>query len=201
MFTLAIEISSAIGSVALLEEDECLAEKNFSAAARHSGELLPAIQELLAEAKIRAEQIDLWAVGLGPGSFTGIRVGIAAVQGFALATGKPVVGVPSFHAIALEHLREQPLLDVTLDAGQGEFYFAHYERGISILETPIQLIAAKELQPNTPALQRPHAPIPYARFVAQLGRQKFLHQRSGDEKLEPIYLRATKFVKAQKARI
>lgn len=214
MLTLAIETSSAIGSVAVIEGDNCLAEKRFGTREHHSADLIPAVQKTLAKAKVRTEQINLWAVGLGPGSFMGIRVGIAAAKGFALATGKPIVGVPSFHAVAAEFWEKQcgagvpareknkmadedvhPTFSfaVVADAGRGELYYARYQPGQAILDTPIQLVA------NTPILQRSIPPAPRARYVAQLGREKFHHQKRGDKKLEPIYLRATKFMKARRA--
>ncbi len=197
MLTLAIETSSPVASVALLRDDTLVAEKTIGADSphrggkkRHSAELIPAVQKILTKAKVHAEKIDLWAVGLGPGSFIGIRVGIAAVQGFAIATGKPVIGVASFHAFAIEHMRDKPLT-VTLEAGRGDFYVARYAPGHSILETPIELL------PSTSLLQHSSTPIPQAQFVAQLAREKFLRQKRGDKLLEPIYLREMKYKLAE----
>ena len=233
MLTLAIETSSSIGSVALLRDDECLAESSFGARERHSADpsthpdgggrgvlragLVPAVQKILAKASVRADAVDLWAVGLGPGSFMGIRVGIAAAKGFSLATDKPVVGVASFHAIAAEHFaavaagadrgsprtlrqdhaplpRAATVVAVTVDAGHGEIYLAEYDRTRPILDTPIRLIPAKDV-PRTAVVGPASGEHAKARHVAVLARAKFLQKQSGDEILEPIYLRQTKFKK------
>ena len=208
MFTLALETSTSLGSVALLDDETCVAEsrdcgigspRGASARGRrerHSADLIPAVQKILAKAKVRAEQVDLWVVGLGPGSFMGIRVGIAAAKGFALATGNPLVGVPSFDALAVEYLPRKPkncaYLGVVGDAGRGEIYIAQYK---DEPRATIRLTTAAQLPPAVYCVGAGMGDYPKAKFVALLGRKKFLAQKRGDDTFEPIYLRETKFVK------
>jgi tRNA threonylcarbamoyladenosine biosynthesis protein TsaB len=99
---LAFDTSTDSGSVALLDHDRLMGEYLFSGARAHSERLLVMIDRLLADAGCSMADIDLIAVSLGPGSFTGLRVGISTAQGMALAAGKAVIGVPTLEVIAFQ---------------------------------------------------------------------------------------------------
>lgn len=120
---LAIETSGERGGIALLM-DEALYEQPLEGHARHSEHLLPAIGELLEEARLSLRQLDALAFGAGPGAFTGLRLACGVVQGLALGSRLPVVAVGSLQALALE----APLgsLLVAADARMGEIYTAAY---------------------------------------------------------------------------
>ena len=102
---LALDTTGALGSVALGTVASARVRHEtlrvFSPSNRHSRQLLPAIRELLAEAGVRSEELALIVATRGPGSFTGLRIGLATAQGFALALGIPAVGVSSLDAAAL----------------------------------------------------------------------------------------------------
>src|SRR5437016_2738225 len=100
MRALGIETSGTVGSVALVEDGRVLAEETFAKGLRHGQALVPAIGRALAAAGVGKRDVDLFAVGTGPGSYTGLRVGIATAKTLAFALGKPLFGVPSFDAIA-----------------------------------------------------------------------------------------------------
>ncbi len=102
MLTLAIEMSSGTGSVALLRDNELLSEESWRGATRSHQELLSRMPGLLAGANTGIANLDKIAVGLGPGSFTGLRVAMSVAQAIALPDGKPVVGVSSGAALARE---------------------------------------------------------------------------------------------------
>lgn len=135
MITLAIDTSAGTTSVALLEDDSILAELFVNSGRNHAETLLPAIEKLLTSVVIKAEQkmpfsgIDLFAFTIGPGSFTGLRVGASTVKGLAFVLQKPVVGVCTLDALVL-NVSDLPLKKVTicpvLDAGRGEVYTALY---------------------------------------------------------------------------
>ena len=99
---LAFDTSTDSGSVALLDHDRLMGEYLFSGARAHSERLLVMIDRLLADSGCSMADIDLIAVSLGPGSFTGLRVGISTAQGMALAAGKAVIGVPTLEVIAFQ---------------------------------------------------------------------------------------------------
>jgi tRNA threonylcarbamoyl adenosine modification protein YeaZ len=97
---LAFDTSADVTAVAVLEADEVIVEDSAASAERHAETLLPRIEECLARANLALSDIDVFAVGVGPGSFTGVRVGVATAKGLAFATGKPLRGVVSLAALA-----------------------------------------------------------------------------------------------------
>ena len=96
---------------------------------RHSELLLPMIRTLLDEAGLRLADLDGVAFGAGPGSFTGLRVGLTAVKGWAEVYTKPAVGVSGLEAIAAQSHSAAPLLIPIVDARRGQIYFGFYRRG------------------------------------------------------------------------
>ncbi|MBI5397747.1 MAG: tRNA (adenosine(37)-N6)-threonylcarbamoyltransferase complex dimerization subunit type 1 TsaB [Verrucomicrobia bacterium] len=216
MITLALETSGPVGSVALRRGGLLLGERVLDTREQHSSLLLPTVDALLREHGLAPRDVELWAVGLGPGSYTGIRVGIAAAKGFAFATGRPLAGAGSVEALALERGRDGAVA-VIVDARRGEFYFSLTAAGKTAV--PLQIVALDALpglvtQPTLfigPEIKRYEPQIaarlgglaafppvdvhPRAAFVAELTEKKFAAQGRGDEKIEPIYLRQTTFVK------
>jgi len=189
MITLALDTSTPRGSVALLRDDETLAEQIFTRenTVDHLFEAIASVSRGLIP--------DLIAVGLGPGSFTGIRAGIAAARGLALPRNTPIKGVSSFDALALTALPLMPAeaktLCVLANARRGEVYSALYGRdGRPLREYRISTreeveadawIVGADVTPSAAVLGR----LARARFLADGGR--------GDERLEPIYLRPAQF--------
>lgn len=139
MKILAVETSSVMGSVALLEEDRILVEISMRLERQHSTNLVPLIERLLQTAGIGLAGIDGYAVGAGPGSFTGIRVGVTTVKGLALVTRKPVVAVSSLSALACDGLSGPYPVAPLVDAKRNLVYFAWYRAGKN--GKPVQLIA------------------------------------------------------------
>jgi tRNA threonylcarbamoyladenosine biosynthesis protein TsaB len=122
---LGIETATAIASVGLVTRDATV-ERQRPMASSHARTLLSTIDEVLAAAGIGVAAVDLFAVSIGPGSFTGLRIGLAVVKGLALATGAPVVGVPTLRAYALAVGARAGTVWPVLDARKGEVYAAGY---------------------------------------------------------------------------
>ncbi|UCE87015.1 MAG: tRNA (adenosine(37)-N6)-threonylcarbamoyltransferase complex dimerization subunit type 1 TsaB, partial [Deltaproteobacteria bacterium] len=97
---LAIETATDRSSVALLRGDALVAEVRAPRDRPAAASLLPALEAVLARAGCRAAELDAFAISIGPGSFTGLRVGLATVKGLAFGSGRPVVPVSTLAAIA-----------------------------------------------------------------------------------------------------
>ena len=97
---LALETSGRVLSVALLRGEEVLAERQGARERPGAESLLPAVDEVLVRAGVRVADVEAFAVSIGPGSFTGLRVGIATVKGLAFGSGRPVAAVSSLAVLA-----------------------------------------------------------------------------------------------------
>lgn len=129
MVTLGIETSGRTGSVALLRDQECLSERTLSQTGRrHARTLVAELRELLQENGVAVDQVDTMAVSIGPGSFTGLRVGVVCAKTFAYATGCEIVAVDTFEAIAAAAPSDVDSIDVIGDAQRGDLYVGRYER-------------------------------------------------------------------------
>jgi tRNA threonylcarbamoyladenosine biosynthesis protein TsaB len=207
MTFLALEFSSERRSAALARDGVILAE-----AAETGGRATNAfglIDRALAESKIPRDEIEAMAVGLGPGSYTGIRAAIAVAQGWQLARGIKLLGIPSVEALAAQAQAEKIFgrVNVVVDAQRGEFYLATWEisdtgrREIS----PLKIVTTAEIerrQRDGEIFAGPETGIilfPAAAMVARLASS--LNHFAGDDPLEPVYLRTTNFIKASPATV
>jgi len=121
---LAIDTTSEHGSLALLEDDLVLEERPIPSADGYGHVLFPQIEDFLAAHGWGLHTVDCFAAAAGPGSFTGIRVGLAAVKGLGEALGKPVCAVSNLQALAL--FGAAPMRAPFIDARRGEVYGALY---------------------------------------------------------------------------
>jgi tRNA threonylcarbamoyl adenosine modification protein YeaZ len=213
MKILALEFSSRERSVAVLGEGgSCVTAMETGGRTVHAFEL---IERALAEARLEREQIECLAVGLGPGSYTGIRAAISVAQGWQLALGVKLLGVGSAGCLAWQAQRQGwfGAVNIAIDAQRNEYYLARYE--ISSVErreiAPLRLASFEEVARHAKAgemvvgpdadklFERGRALYPTAEAVGLLavGRKDFV----AGEKLEPVYLRETSFVKAPPLRI
>jgi tRNA threonylcarbamoyladenosine biosynthesis protein TsaB len=127
MLTLAFDTSSKTASVAILHDDIVIYDVIINSGLNHSEVLLPAIDLACSQSHLKIQDIDLFACTLGPGSFTGLRIGVSTLKGLMIATGKPAVGVSALKALALNITRCQQLICSMMDAGRGQVYIACYQ--------------------------------------------------------------------------
>lgn len=129
---IAIETATSCGGAALTRggrtDGTVLAEISLQPEISHSRRLLGSIQQVLAATGIGWPEVDAVAVSLGPGSFTGLRIGMAAAQGLALATGLPLLGVPTLDGLAAQVTAADLPLCCLLDARRGQVYCGWYRR-------------------------------------------------------------------------
>jgi tRNA threonylcarbamoyladenosine biosynthesis protein TsaB len=175
------------------------------------------IEKVLAEAKIEREQIEVLAVGLGPGSYTGIRVALSLAQGWQLAScngGMKLLGLSSVECVAAQAQAEKisGRVNVVIDAQRNEFYLAAYEisaDGWREIE-PLRILTRAEVESRAGAKEILIGPevtrwfpngrmvFPRAAMLGQLALSR--NDFAAGDKLEPIYLRETNFVKAPPSR-
>jgi tRNA threonylcarbamoyladenosine biosynthesis protein TsaB len=147
---LGIETSTLRGSVALVEDGRTVAAADHSEPNAHAERILPLFDRLVAESGWAKASLDRIAVGIGPGSFTGLRVGIALAQGIALGLERPVFGVGSLEAMARGAPAHVPGLRCpVIDARRGELFLAVYDASGAEHAAPLVIAtdaAAKTLE-------------------------------------------------------
>lgn len=217
MLVLGIETATRTGGVALVGKDGVVAEYTSNIEVTHSERLMAMVDRLLRDTGISLSSIEGVAVSTGPGSFTGLRIGIATVKGIALASDKPVAAVPTFAALAWNLPHAAHLICPLLDAKKKEVYAAIYRAGdgapeVLLPETvlPLSELAGRIKEPviftgagardfrqellgllGSRALFAPlSATVPSAASVAELGRKALqAGERANVEALAPLYIR------------
>ena len=208
MTILALEFSSSRRSVALAHETgPVLAEAVESTGGRGTN-ALGLIDQALAAARLSRQAIDVLAVGLGPGSYTGIRAALAVAQGWQLARNVKTLGISSTESLAAQAQAEglHGRVHLVMDAQRGEYYLARWE--ISDTErrslSPLAIVPAAELAAREAVGEicagpdRKRALFPSAAMLAILAQTRCDFVSA--ETLTPIYLRETMFVKAPASR-
>lgn len=127
MLTLSFESSAKAASVALMQDGTLLGEYTQCTALTHSRTLLPMAEDLLKNTELTMKDMDLFACAYGPGSFTGIRIGVAAVKGLAWALNKPCVGVSTLEAMAWHGVSAGGIICPVMDARRSQVYNALFE--------------------------------------------------------------------------
>ena len=220
MKILAIETSTPVGSIALVEGPLLKAQNILNISATHNQRLLPGIEKILTDAGWSLAGLDGFAVSIGPGSFTGLRIGLSIIKGLAWSTGKPLAGIPTLDALAGNVSFTPHQVCPILDARKGEIYTALYRRGdggipqriTSYLaikpEELLNLIGEKTivigdgLLPFGDYLERelgdllvqapPHLNVVHASSVGWLGWLRLRSGRYEDvSKITPLYIRSS----------
>lgn len=138
MITLAIDTATKTAGVALLRDEQILAEYFFNLPVNHSETVLPAVHRGLELAGVGIADVGLIALTVGPGSFTGLRIGASTVKGLALAAGTPVVGVSTLEALAYNAVGFPGVICPLLDARKGEVYAGLYRSGGDGFPEPVR---------------------------------------------------------------
>ena len=127
MLILAFESSAKAASAALVRDGRLLAQTVQVSALTHSRTLLPMAEDLLKNCELKLDAVDLFAVAQGPGSFTGIRIGVSTVKGLSWAADRPCVGVSTLEALAWHGLAAGGLICPVMDARRSQVYNALFE--------------------------------------------------------------------------
>jgi tRNA threonylcarbamoyl adenosine modification protein YeaZ len=128
---LSLDTSSPAGSVAILRDEMLLGVISTRAEENYSSRIFRHLEFLLSDLMLKLADFDLFAVSAGPGSFTGLRVGLAAAKGWAEVCRKPVVGVSALEAVAFQARAGSAVLVPALDARRGQIYFGVYRAAVA----------------------------------------------------------------------
>jgi tRNA threonylcarbamoyladenosine biosynthesis protein TsaB len=215
MMILGIETSTAVCSVGLADEFGLRSERSLVESHIHSEKLLTLIQELCDAQKMKLSQLDGVAVSIGPGSFTGLRIGLSTAKGLCFALEKPLLAVPTFLSIAKSVMMSYPectQVIICIDAKQREYYIGSYtqssgtiheERAVHIGSLSTVLAAASlntvivtdhtdKLKTESSRSLLIEDVYPYCRgdVLARLALEKWnTTERIGWEQWEPMYLK------------
>lgn len=211
---LAVETSSSIGSIALMSDGVLIAERQLGIAGpRHAQTLVPELDRLLKELSLKADAIDAVAVSIGPGSFTGLRVGLVFAKTLAWLNNAPLIAVDTLQAIAQQALDAEQIVTAVCDAQRGELFAASYvldeATGLRCRLNDIHVAQVSDLASRhmvigpLPSKLRdrviadfemcPEADgIPKASTVARIGTAMLRRSEfSRPETLEPVYVRVS----------
>lgn len=217
MLVLGLETSTVRSSVALVDQDHVVASAGLGVPRRHGEFLAPAIDFCLRQADVDVERIAGVAVGLGPGLYTGLRVGIATAQAFAAARQLPVVGLCGLDVLAFQARYVRRPICAAIDARRGELFWAFYRAspggvqreselrlgGIETLVADLEssgeeplvigdgvLTYRERLQHVDAELAGPDTAWPDAADLAELALPRFIREETQrPTELRPIYLR------------
>jgi tRNA threonylcarbamoyladenosine biosynthesis protein TsaB len=216
MKILGVDTSTPIGSVGLIDGERFIAEHTLSIVKAHSSRLMPAIDQILGWADLTVHDLDACAVGIGPGSFTGIRIGVGTIKSLCYALKKPIIGVSTLEAIAYNLRYTDQLICPILDARKDEVYGAVFRGGQNLqrksddLCVPIEVLLSQidddvifvgdGLRRYAPVVQEQFGEdvpladsifnVPRGASVARIGYAQLLNGQSGDYfSLTPNYVR------------
>ena len=219
MNILAVDSSAAVASVAILKDDTVLGEYFLDNGNTHSETILPMAESLFSRLSMTVDDIDLFAVSIGPGSFTGLRIGVATIKGLAFGRNKPCAAISTLEALAhnlegfsgilcpvMDARREQVFTALFRSDGKtierltpdGAMDLAELNNLLATYKEPIYLsgdgyeLAKKAL--TVKAMETPERLIPQsARSVGRLALRDYYAGKTIDEaSLAPVYLRLSK---------
>ena len=225
MKVLGIETSGNVGGVAICENKHVIIAKDFGVGMQHGKELIPAIRTTLHEIGWKPGDIDLIAVDVGPGSYTGLRVGVTCAKTLAYALNKPVIDVPIFDIIAENYAIGSIPICPILDAKRNHVYACIYklegiqrkrlseflmiqpEKLLPILPRPVIVFgdgvaSYKDIfqQKDIIINEKEHV-NPKAEYVAILGERMYVSgHRCEIDKLLPLYLRRAEVIEKQEGK-
>lgn len=135
-YLLCLETSSEICSVALAHGADCIALKECDTNNSHAKNIIPFVEEVLQQASLSKEQLNAIAVGVGPGSYTGLRIGVSTAKGLAYSLNLPVIAISTLECIAEPYLNLADHCRPMIDARRMEVFTALYDHNGQLLEEP-----------------------------------------------------------------
>lgn len=217
MLILALDSTAVVASVALCRDETPIASFHIKNGNTHSETLLPMVETVLKTAGFTVDDVDLFACSVGPGSFTGVRIGVSTIKGLAFGKNKPCIGVSTLEALALNAVPFDGIISPVMNARRGQVYNAlfRYENESLVRLCPDRALSALELEAEMEKKGEPYALVgdgieemtrvasknvperisplltdQNAISVAKCAYRAFLSGQNGtDAELKPVYLR------------
>lgn len=147
MKVLAIDSSSLVASVCIIDEEKVIIEHNIDHKLTHSETIMPMLDNAFNSSELSPDEVDVYAVAIGPGSFTGLRIGVGTIKGLAQGTSKPVIGVSTLDGLANNVKLFEGIICPIMDARRNQVYSGIYKKseGKVILEKDNIAISIEEL--------------------------------------------------------
>lgn len=182
MKILAVETSTMLGGVAVMDESGGLIlESRLNVKIAHSERLMTEIDHALKQAGMKISEIDVFGIAIGPGSFTGLRIGLSTVKGFSYATGKPIVSVPTLEAFAWNFPYSPYPVCTMFDARKKEVYAAVFRWRDGGFE---KIVNERSVKPSD-LLKALEGPVIFAGEGALLYRQAIIEIVGGNALFPP----------------
>ena len=193
MMLLAVETTAILATVALFQDGALIAEREADAGKKHAETVLPLIDDLLEESGVSISQIDLFAVDIGPGSFTGVRIGVSLVNALAFAAGRQVIAVDALQALYQSSGETQKLVCALIDARNGNAYAALYQEGETRIAPEAVVIETflKQLPADAVFVGDVHTQEPRFPRASNVGFCALKQIDSARDAAEPLYLRSS----------
>ena len=229
MLILALDSTAVVASEALCRDETPIASFHIKNGNTHSETLLPMVETVLKTAGFSVNDIDLFACSVGPGSFTGVRIGVATIKGLAFGKNKPCIGVSTLEALALNAVPFDGIICPVMNARRGQVYNAlfRYENEALVRLCPDRALSALELEAELAKKGEPFALVgdgveemarvapktapacisslltdQNAISVAKCAYRAFLGGQNGtDAELKPVYLRLPQAERERLARL
>ena len=193
MKLLALDTTSAVATAAVFIDGVCLLEREADSTKKHAETALPLIDSLLEETKISIREIDCFAVDIGPGSFTGVRIGVSLVNALAFATGKKIIPMDALRTLAQPAIEGQKPVCALIDARNGNAYAALYQDGCEVVAPCAVETSAfvSGLPEDTILVGDAHTEIASYPRAKEVGLVALQRLNTAQDEVEPIYLRAS----------
>lgn len=229
MLILALDSTAVTASVALCRDETPIASFHIKNGNTHSETLLPMVETVLKTAGFSIDDIDLFACSVGPGSFTGVRIGVATIKGLAFGKNKPCIGVSTLEALAENVVPFDGIISPVMNARRGQVYNAlfRYENEALVRLCPDRALSALDLEAELAKYDEPFALVgdgvdemmrvalkiaperisplltdQNAVSVAKCAYRAFLDGRGNtDAELKPVYLRLPQAERERLARL
>lgn len=188
MKVLAIDTSTVVAAVALMDDEKLMGEYSLNNKKTHSQKLMVMIKEIFNDLEIKPSDIDVFAASTGPGSFTGLRIGVTTAKAMAYATSKPVISVPTLDALAYNVVTSSFIICPILDARNNQVFTALYQPKDNRLERITDYLGIPVAQ-LVQLIKEKNKTVVFTGDAIDLHKDYFITELGGNCEFSPLAMR------------